>query len=491
MATKLTQVHKNQLSKWIDSSKKHKLSLLYKISRDGCNAHTFHSFCDNKGPTVTVLYNINKSVYGGYTAVSWAGGNDYINDDQAFLFKLEYNGKAEPMKFSKKASERNTVYRNGNYGPTFGGGHDLKCFDGTVNRSDNQFILNGYAKVGNTFDMQGQDFNSVMNGHLKVLELKVYSVREKTAEEQREEEALLERDRKARQIMEKPWIRNIDWSPKLEEIEKDKVATYKPLSGLDVKQAMILLVGQVGAGKSSYFNTINSIFRGQISIQANAGSAEKSLTTSFRKYQIRDGYAGKPLNFRLCDTRGLEEDEGLDDQEIGYLLDGHVPEKYKFNPSVPLTPDAMGFVKIPSLSDRMHCVVYVMDASTVDVIPEKVMERIKSMQTRINQRGIPQAVLLTNIDRICEPTSDDLSKVFFSTAVKECVERVSMMMGLPQTQVFPVKNYHREADLEQNINILSLMSLRRILNFADDFLYNKLDDIETSKEAQSRVQISE
>ncbi|XP_069123075.1 interferon-induced protein 44-like isoform X1 [Argopecten irradians] len=302
-------------------------------------------------------------------------------------------------------------------------------------------------------------------------------------EELREEEAL----RKETQIAEKPWLRNVDWSTKLEEQLKDKVASYKPLSGLNLKQAMILLVGQVGAGKSSYFNTINSIFRGQISIQANAGSAEKSLTTSFRKYQVRDGYAGKPLNFRLCDTRGLEEDEGLEDQEIGYLLDGHVPEKYKFNPSVPLTTDTIGFVKIPTLADQMHCVAFVLDASTVDVIPVKVVERIKAMQTRINQRGIPQAVLLTNIDRICEATSDDVSKVFYSAAVKECVERVSMMMGIPQTQVFPVKNYHREADLDQNINILSLKSLSRLLNFVDDFLYNKLDEVEAENESTSKV----
>ncbi|XP_021345074.1 interferon-induced protein 44-like, partial [Mizuhopecten yessoensis] len=77
--------------------------------------------------------------------------------------------------------------------------------------------------------------------------------------------------------MEKPWMRNMDWSSSFGKEIKSKVATYKPLSGLDLQQARILLVGQVGSGKSSYFNTINSIFRGLISAQANAGSAEHSL----------------------------------------------------------------------------------------------------------------------------------------------------------------------------------------------------------------------
>jgi len=60
---------------------------------------------------------------------------------------------------------------------------------------------------------------------------------------------------------------------------KEAVETYTPLKDLNVPQARILLIGQVGAGKSSFFNTINSIFRGYITGQANSGSAEHSLTT--------------------------------------------------------------------------------------------------------------------------------------------------------------------------------------------------------------------
>ena len=45
-------------------------------------------------------------------------------------------------------------------------------------------------------------------------------------------------------------------------------------------------------------------------------------------YQVRNGGTGKCLNFRLCDTRGLEEDQGLDSHEVCYLLDGNIPDKY-------------------------------------------------------------------------------------------------------------------------------------------------------------------
>jgi hypothetical protein len=64
----------------------------------------------------------------------------------------------------------------------------------------------------------------------------------------------------------------------LQELKKN-IEQYKPLKVLNVDQARVLLVGQVGAGKSSFFNTINSIFRGYITSQACSGNADHSLTT--------------------------------------------------------------------------------------------------------------------------------------------------------------------------------------------------------------------
>lgn len=46
-----------------------------------------------------------------------------------------------------------------------------------------------------------------------------------------------------------------------------------------VHQARVLLVGPVGAGKSSFFNSINSAFRGNMTCQAIAGTGNKSVTT--------------------------------------------------------------------------------------------------------------------------------------------------------------------------------------------------------------------
>ena len=46
-------------------------------------------------------------------------------------------------------------------------------------------------------------------------------------------------------------------------------------------------------------------------------------------YQVRRSISGKPLNFRLCDTQGLEESQGIDAHDVAYILDGNVPDGYQ------------------------------------------------------------------------------------------------------------------------------------------------------------------
>ena len=46
--------------------------LLYRASRNGWAASNFHSCCDNKGPTVTVIKSGNY-IFGGYTEQEWKG----------------------------------------------------------------------------------------------------------------------------------------------------------------------------------------------------------------------------------------------------------------------------------------------------------------------------------------------------------------------------------------------------------------------------------
>ena len=42
----------------------------WRASVDGWASRTFHSPCDGKGPTVTII-RVGKYIFGGYTSISW------------------------------------------------------------------------------------------------------------------------------------------------------------------------------------------------------------------------------------------------------------------------------------------------------------------------------------------------------------------------------------------------------------------------------------
>ena len=65
----LTNEHRRILIGWL-TAHRGEWRLLYRASRDGFRAATFHARCDNKGPTVTIVKSGN-NIFGGFTEVSW------------------------------------------------------------------------------------------------------------------------------------------------------------------------------------------------------------------------------------------------------------------------------------------------------------------------------------------------------------------------------------------------------------------------------------
>ena len=65
----------------------------------------------------------------------------------------------------------------------------------------------------------------------------------------------------------------------------ESIKSYKP-SVSSVSQVRVLLIGPFGAGKSSFFNSINSVFRGHVTSQAMSGSSTTSLTTQVSSWHF-------------------------------------------------------------------------------------------------------------------------------------------------------------------------------------------------------------
>jgi len=128
--------------------RKKRWKLLFRASKDGFASTQFHTKCDNKGTTVTVVQSSLNHVFGGYTTLPWQSSSGaYQQDPKAFIFLLRSTNQLykKPQKWTVKVVS-NSVYHSTTYGPTFGGGFDFYLCSGcdTVNSS--------YSNAGNSFN---------------------------------------------------------------------------------------------------------------------------------------------------------------------------------------------------------------------------------------------------------------------------------------------------------------------------------------------------
>jgi len=112
-----------QVLSWLDKGAATKLKLLYRASNDGWADPDFHSRCDNKGPTVTVIKCTDGYVFGGFASTSWASIQHFVECANAFIFSLHRPGSVDPVKLALRAAPEATstsLFDFSMRGPNFG-----------------------------------------------------------------------------------------------------------------------------------------------------------------------------------------------------------------------------------------------------------------------------------------------------------------------------------------------------------------------------------
>jgi len=94
-----------------------KFEKIFTMSINGDSSKDFHNFCDNKGPTLTIIKTTKNKIFGGFTPLNWEnrGGNKYDEKNQTFIFSLNLMKKYDMID-----NEREAIYCAGEYGPIFG-----------------------------------------------------------------------------------------------------------------------------------------------------------------------------------------------------------------------------------------------------------------------------------------------------------------------------------------------------------------------------------
>uniref|UniRef100_A0A8C4T4A9 Interferon-induced protein 44-like n=1 Tax=Erpetoichthys calabaricus TaxID=27687 RepID=A0A8C4T4A9_ERPCA len=389
-----------------------KFSLLYKGSLHGFSVSDIFQKSINQGCIMMVGYLADDVIVGGCTSQWLRDHYAAFKDEKAFYFYIEQSELDRTSVKSITANINMINFENG-----------LKFHLSKTNTS---------KLFATRVDLEEEE---------KVLqELEVYRVED------------------LGDLLDSPW-RELYWDEEIRDQLKNSIINYKPPLNL-VSKTKVLLVGPVGAGKSSFISSVGSVFHGWVALRA-----------MFRSYNIKTSQAGEQNPLVLCDMMGLGEEDlpGVKVNNVLQAVKGHVPEGYKFNSSEAIGSDTRGYISTPGIANKIACVAFVVDARKVQTYPDDIQEGLQELRLKIRDLGVPQVALLTHIDEVCHAVDKDVSRVYVCRHIQDKVTAAGNLLGLPVSCIVPVRNYSSELELDCSTDILILNALELILRYADLF----------------------
>ncbi len=145
--------------------------MIYKATRDGFDATSFHRLCNNQGPTLTLIQSTGGYLFGGYASKSWISTPGYVDAPGSFLYLLTNANGNQPTKFPYNNNGK-ALYNFSSYGPIFGGGCDLY-----ISNQSNVYLCsccNLGVSYTNSLDLGGNTFTgspSFLTSEIEIFKL--------------------------------------------------------------------------------------------------------------------------------------------------------------------------------------------------------------------------------------------------------------------------------------------------------------------------------
>ena len=162
----------NYIINWIKEKTKKdmiKFDLIFTMSKNGNKCDDFHRYCDNKGPTLTLIKTTKNQIFGGFTPLNWnKDKREAVKDpsNQTFIFSLDLFKKFDMIDKTKGA-----IFNNSDLGPEFG------CTDIGLksNMKEGECYANEYCNFlsNNNIELTGEKGESIS---FQTEELEIYKV---------------------------------------------------------------------------------------------------------------------------------------------------------------------------------------------------------------------------------------------------------------------------------------------------------------------------
>lgn len=275
---------------------------------------------------------------------------------------------------------------------------------------------------------------------------------------------------KRRQLTEEPWRRLSKLDRTFERSLVTEILELRPTRKLN-----LLVLGPVGAGKSSFVNSVISVAKGRKFAMADTGfNGASSVTLELTKY-TNELLCG----FNLYDCMGIEQDGGIGmlENDARLLFEGHIKNKYKFIKERPISENSTYYNRDPNVYDQMHCIILVMSAENILTgMTNAYVRKMQRLQKIIKEKHIPRVLILTKVEQICDEVERDISLMFRSEKIYEAVKKASEVFVISQASIHPVKNYEEDFNVGPITNIPILLALRQAMHYATDRVEYVLDN---------------
>ena len=134
-----------------DNSKKIKLSLLFRASRDGDTIKAFHDRVDGISPTISLIETKTNYIFGGFTDHAWDSKSGCVKTNNTFMFS--FNKKK--IYIGKNGGQ---IHCTNDYGPWFCGGSGV--YGDNYFKTNNSYEFELKTNIGN-FDGFTEEFELV------------------------------------------------------------------------------------------------------------------------------------------------------------------------------------------------------------------------------------------------------------------------------------------------------------------------------------------
>lgn len=231
----------------------------------------------------------------------------------------------------------------------------------------------------------------------------------------------------------------------------------------------ILVIGYKAAGKSSLINTFKTVVRNT-----------NQVCTVVPSYGPNHGCTSKKLNGvtlktlssgqKICayDTCGIQREPFGNDNDINAAIvddlkktiAGHVRHEYEFQ-GISIHEESEFYRRRPTLSDRMHCVLFVINAEQVQERPD--YNTLLRVQRHLADENVPLRLVLTKVDKLHPGDPEKLRGIFHNRLVHDKVRKVKEIFSLQDCHILPIVNYVNSKKQNLNQDVLALLALDNIL----------------------------